>query len=131
MKKVLLVSLMMFVYFNSFAQDDSIKIVYCEIVGTQAFGKVKVVIDMGEDKGFLGLNSSSIMDEKTGKPKNFNSMIDALNYMGYIGWEFEQAYAVTSGNTNVYHFLLKQYVEKGDDGNYYPVTKKTFKSQLE
>ncbi len=35
-------------------------------------------------------------------------MIDALNYMGKFGWDFEQAYAVSMGNTNVYHFLLSR-----------------------
>lgn len=41
----------------------------------------------------------------------FNSMIDALNYMGTQGWEFVQAYAITMGNTNVYHFLMKRNLE--------------------
>jgi len=46
-------------------------------------------------------------DEQTGKVKSFNSMVDALNYMGNNGWEFVQAYIVTSGQQNVYHWLLK------------------------
>ena len=52
------------------------------------------------------------MDESTGKPKVFNSMVDALNYMGSMGWNFEQAYVITMGNQNVYHFLLSQKIEK-------------------
>lgn len=42
------------------------------------------------------------------KIKSFNSMIDALNYMGEDGWEFVQAYIVTTGEINVYHWLLKK-----------------------
>ncbi|MDY0341961.1 MAG: hypothetical protein RBR28_00185 [Lentimicrobium sp.] len=35
-------------------------------------------------------------------------MIDALNYMGKLEWEFAQAFVITESNTNVYHFLLKK-----------------------
>jgi hypothetical protein len=35
-------------------------------------------------------------------------MIDALNYMGKNGWEFVQAYVVTTQNQNVYRWLLKK-----------------------
>ena len=42
-----------------------------------------------------------------------------MNYMGTLGWEFEQAYVVTLGSgagaSNVYHWLLSKYVgEEGD-----------------
>lgn len=42
------------------------------------------------------------------KRKIFNSMIDGMNYMGKLGWEFVQAYTVTVGEQNVYHWLLKK-----------------------
>jgi hypothetical protein len=47
-------------------------------------------------------------DPETGKVVKFNSMVDAMNFMGKNGWEFTQAYIVTSGNQNVYHWLLKR-----------------------
>ena len=40
----------------------------------------------------------------------FNSMVDAMNYMGKRNWEFEQAYVVTTSNQNVYHWLLSKEV---------------------
>lgn len=60
------------------------------------------------------------MVDENGNVIVFNSMIDAMNYMGNLGWEFEQAYVVTvgSGSTSslVYHWLLSRYVgEDGDD----------------
>jgi hypothetical protein len=117
-----------------YAQTDSttvdeirVRTIYCELLGTSALtNKVTVTIDMGEEKGFLGLNTSYIIDEATGKPKKFNSMVDAMNFMGTKGWEFVQAYAITIGSSNVYHFLLKQTVILGEDGQYYPATKKAF-----
>ena len=46
--------------------------------------------------------------EKKVKSKIFNSMVDGMNYMGKDGWEFVQAYIVTSNNQNVYRWLLKK-----------------------
>lgn len=47
-------------------------------------------------------------DPATGKIRVFNSMVDGLNFMGKQGWEFVQAYVVTTGNANVYRWLLKK-----------------------
>jgi hypothetical protein len=84
-----------------------VKYVYCEIVGTSNLiqTKVTVVIDYGE---LLSPWQNNAVKDEMGKAKKFNSMIDALNYMGDQGWEFVQAYAVTSSQSaNVYHYLLK------------------------
>lgn len=35
-------------------------------------------------------------------------MVDAMNYMGALGWEFQQAYVVTTGQQNVYHWLMRK-----------------------
>jgi hypothetical protein len=110
-----------------FGQDsDSTKTIFCQLVGTKVFGKVVVEIDMGESRGFFGLNVSHLLDEKTGAPKKFNGMIDALNYMSEKGWDFVQAYAFHSGGSNVYHYLLQMRVIKNAEGKYYPATKKVF-----
>ena len=59
------------------------------------------------------------MVDADGKVQEFNSMVDAMNYMGTLGWEFEQAYIVTMGSgagaSNVYHWLLSKFV--GEDGD--------------
>jgi hypothetical protein len=127
MKKIILTLLVGFAYVVSFSQTDSTtRKVYCELVGSPSFGKTTVVIDMGESKGFLGLNTSYIIDESTGKPKKFNSLIDALNFMDEKGWNFEQAYVVAIPNMLVYHYLISQTISKGKDGQYYPITSKKY-----
>lgn len=82
--------------------------VYCELVGmAKIFStKVTVAVDYGEERSFF--QDSRMRDDQTGKVTSFNSMVDALNYMGTKGWEFEQAYVVTTGTQNVYHWLLKK-----------------------
>jgi hypothetical protein len=84
------------------------KYVYSELVGTQKFlsTKVTIAVDFGEAKNMW--KDNRVKDEITGKVQVFNSMVDALNYMGEDGWEFVQAYIVTIGQQNVYHWLLKK-----------------------
>lgn len=87
------------------------KFVYCELVGmAKLFStKVTVSVDYGEERSFF--QDTRMRDDQTGKVTSFNSMVDALNYMGTKGWVFEQAYIVTTSNQNVYHWLLKKKIE--------------------
>jgi hypothetical protein len=82
--------------------------VYAEIVGTQRLlsSKVTIQVDFGQSRGFF--TDTRIRDERTGKVQTFNSMIDAMNYMALDGWEFTQAYTITYGRQNVYHYLLRR-----------------------
>lgn len=84
---------------------------YCEIVGTQKMlsNKVTVNIDFGQVKRFA--SDQRLRDDK-GEVIVFNSMVDAMNWMGARGWEFVQAYVLTAGNQNVYHWLLKKSTNK-------------------
>ena len=92
--------------------------IYCEILGTQGLfsKKVFIEVDFGQESKLFSNNS--LVDEN-GEVIIFNSMVDAMNYLGTLGWEFEQAYAITHGSgstsTHVYHWLLSKYVgEEGD-----------------
>lgn len=84
---------------------------YCEIVGTQKMlsNKVTVNIDFGQVKRFA---SDQRLRDNKGEVIVFNSMVDALNWMGARGWEFVQAYVLTVSNQNVYHWLLKKSTNK-------------------
>lgn len=113
-KRIALIFLVMLAFSSTslFSQSkvDTVasKFVYCELVGMQKLlsSKVSVSVDYGEEKGFF--QDTRLKNEQTGKVQSFNSMVDALNYMGNAGWEFAQAYVVTSGQQNVYHWLLKK-----------------------
>ena len=84
--------------------------IYCSIVGQGKLlsNKVDVSIDYGQKAGIF--TDRRIRDEN-GNIIVFNSMIDAMNFMGADGWEFMQAYVITQGNVNVYHWLLKKRVD--------------------
>jgi hypothetical protein bacD2_22994 len=115
MKKFLFLFLVMVCNFTINGQEKltdtiSVKKVFCEIVGRGNFTgtKVDISIDFGQKISFFKQYNQKLMVDEEGKKIKFNSMIDALNYMGKFGWDFEQAYAVSMGNTNVYHFLLSK-----------------------
>lgn len=112
MKKILLVLMLMF-SISAFAQDnEGIRKVFCELVGTGKFmsSKIVVTVDLGQETNFwTGASKQYLVDEK-GKAKTFNSMVDAMNFMGKLGWEFEQAYVVTVGQQNIYHWLLSKQI---------------------
>jgi hypothetical protein len=94
----------------SYSQEPP-KFVYCEIVGTAKIlsNKVTIQIDLGQKAKYF---EDKRLKDNSGNPIIFNSMIDALNFMGKQGWDFAQAYTVTIGQSNVYHYLLKKPFEK-------------------
>lgn len=84
--------------------------VYCSLVGTaKPFSlKMTVQVDFGQEmvRGLRVFDSR--LKGEDGKPIVFNSMIDALNYMGQMGWVFEQAYVVTSAQQQVYTYIMSK-----------------------
>tara|TARA_B110000003_G_C16322112_1_gene407261 strand:+ start:110 stop:463 length:354 start_codon:yes stop_codon:yes gene_type:complete len=102
---------------NSFSQSingvsfSEIETPFIEIVGTAKFlsSKITISIDFGQSTKLFGSSKKqfSILD-KDNKKVQFNSMIDALNFMTENGYKFEQAYVVTSGNSSTYHYLMSK-----------------------
>jgi len=105
MKKLVLIFAIFFALIVN-AQETP-KYVYSEIVGTSKFlsTKVSIQIDYGQATSIWESNRVKNTD---GSNRDFNSMVDAMNYMGALGWEFQQAYVVTIGQQNVYHWLMRK-----------------------
>lgn len=81
------------------------KYVYCELTPVQIglSHNVHVIADFGDDT--KGLGNQKLNDEKTGKPKVFNSMVDALNCMSELGWEVVNVYATVNSTCT---YLLRK-----------------------
>ena len=125
MKKIL-VLILLFIGVSASAQDlSTAHKVYCEIVGTQKILSLKCTIQVDFGQNPWG---SRVLVDETGKNITFNSMVDAMNHMGKLGWEFESAYVITVSGMNVYHWLLSKYItdEAINDGL---KTKKQFKDE--
>ena len=108
MKKLIISSLVLWVSLGSFAQTNNTKIEqYCQIIATPRLvsNKVTIDIDFGEEKSIWKDNRLKTYD---GKLKKFNTVIDALNFMGKDGWTFINAYPVRIGENVIYHFAFKK-----------------------
>lgn len=80
--------------------------------------EIVITVDYGQNMGNIWVaGRNAQMVDADGKTLKFNSMVDAMNYMGSLGWEFEQAYVVTIGQQNVYHWLLSKEVEEGKNAS--------------
>jgi hypothetical protein len=105
MKRLFLLTAFLLTGLIAFAQEQY---VYCRIIGSPRFmtHKINVVIDFGQERQVFGDNR--LQDAATGNPRIFNSMIDALNFMGRQGWEFVQAYTRLEGEREETHYIMKK-----------------------
>ena len=108
MKRVI-VFFCLFIAFKSNAQQDTTRVEqYCEVVATGRLlsNKVTINIDYGEERSIWKDNR---LKDEDGKLKKFNSVIDAINYLGRDGWTLVNAFPVSTGNgPMVYHYVFKK-----------------------
>jgi len=83
---------------------------YIEIVGSSKFmsTKLTVSLDFGQHTKMFSSGKETLLKDADGKLVEFNSMIDALNFMSENGYDFTTAYTVTTNNQNVYHYILRK-----------------------
>ncbi len=115
MKKQFLFILLLFVYSRGFSQTDTTRIEqYCTVVSTPRLlsSKVTIDIDYGEKRSIWKDNR---LKDEDGKLKKFNSVIDALNFMGNNGWQLVNAFPVsTANNTYTYHYVFRKLFSKAE-----------------
>ena len=87
---------------------------FCLIRASEGLLKKQVSIQIDFGQKVKAFQVDGLVDEN-GKALLFNSPMDALNYMSSLGWEYEEAFAITVGNQNVYHFLMSKVIEDGVD----------------
>lgn len=108
MKKIFLF-LFVISSFPGFSQDSDRVEQYCSLVarGVTLSNKVTIDIDFGEERRLWG--DKRMRDETTGKLKKFNSIVDALNYMGSQGWSLVNAFPqLNTATTPVYQFYFRK-----------------------
>lgn len=106
-----------FLFSNAQEPSDTTqyKIVFAELLGTHTnllgIGKSATVeVDFGEEYFKWIPDNRNLLVDENGKAIKFNSMVDAMNYMGERGWKFEAAYVVTVANQNVIHWLMSKVI---------------------
>ena len=107
MKKLLIITFVLTISLVSNAQTDTSRVEqYCEVIATPRLlsNRVSLEVNYGEEQSYWKGNRL----KSEGKLKKFNSVIDALNYMGKEGWVFVNAFPITIGTTQVYHYGFKK-----------------------
>ena len=85
---------------------------YCEIKGTEKelSSRMKIIFDFGQSSSynlFTNLNHRMKFVDEDGEIIEFNSMVDAMNYMSERGWKFQQAYSTYRGEgSTIEHWIL-------------------------
>lgn len=120
MKKILLIAAFLVVSVAVWAGEPHQA--YCEIVGTGNLTgtKVKIEIDFGQKVSWTGQKNQRTLVDEQGKKMEFNSMMDAVNYLAQFGWTLHSTYAVTEskgmgGNGSVYHYILTKTVTSDEE----------------
>ncbi len=113
MKKIIL-AVFLFTALNSFAQDTTKVEQYCRLVAINKLfsNKVNIDIDFGDERKFF--SDTRIRDEETGRVKKFNTVVDALNYLGSQGWVLVNAFPVADGSSYTYHYYFRKQFRKED-----------------
>ena len=86
--------------------------VFCDLISTKKFLGTKETININ-----YGTRDSLWQDEKiytliASDLKKYNSIIDALNYMGNEGWKTISSYSTSYNSYIVEHFILKKEIKK-------------------
>src|SRR5690606_20351625 len=114
MKKIILIGCL-FVSFTTYAQQDTTLVEqYCQVIATSRLlsNKVTIVIDYGEERSIWKDNR---IKQEDGKARKFNTVIDALNFLGKAGWKLVNAFPASSGNEPMlYHYVFKKTFEAAD-----------------
>ena len=111
--KLIFVFLLLTSSLFSYAQDTTKVEQYCEVVATGRLlsNKVTIDIDYGEERSIWKDHRL----KEDGKLKKFNSVIDAVNYLGKEGWKLVNAFPVSEVNgPKVYHYVFKKEFVKSD-----------------
>lgn len=104
---------------------------YCEVKGIEQSFKsgLKIIFDFGTETSYnmWGDLSSKLkfVDEK-GNEIDFNSMVDAANYMVKRGWVFQQAYSSSYGGSSVIHWIFFKDAETMEQAKEGILTKEEF-----
>ena len=107
---------------------------FCEIKGTNKTlsAGLKIVFDFGESPVYSiwsGLKSQQKMVDENGKEIDFNSMVDAANYMSEKGWNFQQAYTSFYEGNVIHHWIFYKEADSKEEAGKGIITKGTYKQK--
>lgn len=96
---------------QAMSQDSTRVEQYCRLIAQNRLlsNRVNIDVDYGDERKLFSDNR--MRDEETGRVKKFNTVVDALNYMGSQGWVLVNAFPVLDGNnvTTLQYYFKKSF----------------------
>ena len=117
MKKVLWLIICLMAMVVSVNAQEETQEAYCMIVGTQKFmsSKCTFTIDYGQATRYVDGATKMKMVDENGEAIQFNSLMDACNYLASLDWVLVNAYAMGDGKQgSCYHYVFKKIIKKGE-----------------
>lgn len=117
MKKITLFLFVLCLFSNLSAQTvndiplKDIDVEYIQVIGTSKLLSTKTVvqIDFGQSTKLFNRATDTRIRDENGNFVEFNSVIDALNFMSANGHDFVDAYSTVINQQNtIYHYLLRK-----------------------
>lgn len=107
---------------------------YCEVKGIEKefTSGLKIIFDFGTETSYNlwgDLSSKLKFVNEKGKEINFNSMVDAANYMVKRGWVFQQAYSSMYGGHPIIHWIFFKDAESMEKAKEGILTKKEYQKE--
>ena len=104
---------------------------YCEVKGIEKSftSGLKIIFDFGTEASYNmwgDLSSKFKFVDEKGKEIDFNSMVDAANYMVQRGWVFQQAYSSLYGGSPIIHWIFFKDAENMEQAKEGILTKEEF-----
>lgn len=138
MNKYLILCLFAFCFTQSFAQsqvdNEKIRRFYCEVKGVEKelSSGLKIIFDFGERASYniwSGLSSKLKFVDENGEDIEFNSMVDAANYMVERGWNFQQAFSSVYSSKLIIHWIFYKDATSFEEARKGIITKQEYKKQ--
>jgi hypothetical protein len=116
-KKITLFLFVLCLFSNLSAQTvndiplKDIDVEYIQVIGTSKLLSTKAVvqIDFGQSTKLFNRATDTRIRDENGNFVEFNSVIDALNFMSANGYDFVDAYSTVINQQNtIYHYLLRK-----------------------
>lgn len=121
MKKIFILVVGLFICTTTFAQEtvsteQAVPYkVYCEIITRPRVFSTKVDVELDFGQSYKFWSGDRHLYDENGQRIEFNSMLDAANYMARRGWELEVAFPVThisggDSSSTDFHWILYKLV---------------------
>ncbi|MBQ8047812.1 MAG: hypothetical protein IJ196_07805 [Prevotella sp.] len=107
---------------------------YCEVKGIEKSlsSGLKIIFDFGNSQSYNAwgnLRSKLKFVDDEGKEIEFNSMVDAANYMVDRGWNFQQAYSSLYSGSPIIHWIFYKDAESFEKAREGIMTKEDYDKQ--